>query len=230
MVLYGGSARRLLLTSILVVSFFTIYFIVHFRNHTEGIRYPLSDISSFPAQQSEVQDSTLTGHAIAPKLGNETAKAELGRAAWKVLHTMVARFPEKPSSDEKNALHSYILLFARLYPCGECAHHFQEILNKFPPQVSSRNVAAGWACHVHNEVNKSLDKEIFDCAKIGDFYDCGCADDKEAGSGSAGAASSDDLAGKSTNSQSTSSSTEKNGAALPRLEKEEYVPGRHFDK
>jgi FAD-linked sulfhydryl oxidase len=43
--------------------------------------------------------------------------------------------------------------------------------------VSSRSAAAAWGCHVHNEVNKSLKKELFDCSKIGDFYDCGCADD-----------------------------------------------------
>jgi len=52
-------------------------------------------------------------------------------------------------------------------------------LKKHPPQVSSRSSAAGWACHVHNEVNKALQKEIFDCSKIGDFYDCGCAGDDD---------------------------------------------------
>lgn len=46
--------------------------------------------------------------------------------------------------------------------------------------MSSRSAAAAWGCHVHNEVNKSLDKEIFDCSNIGDFYDCGCAEDEEA--------------------------------------------------
>ena len=40
-----------------------------------------------------------------------------------------------------------------------------------------------WACVVHNEVNKSLKKELFDCSKIGDFYDCGCAEDGEEGKG-----------------------------------------------
>lgn len=55
--------------------------------------------------------------------------------------------------------------------------HFQKILARFPPQVSTRSAAAAWACHVHNEVNKSLQKERFDCANIGDFYDCGCAED-----------------------------------------------------
>ena len=62
---------------------------------------------------------------------------------------------------------------------GECASHFRALLEKFPPQVATRSVAAVWACHVHNEVNKSLNKPEFDCSKIGDFYDCGCAEDEK---------------------------------------------------
>ncbi|KAI9772302.1 MAG: hypothetical protein M1840_001051 [Geoglossum simile] len=62
---------------------------------------------------------------------------------------------------------------------GECAGHFRQILTQYPPQTSSRSSAAAWACHVHNIVNKSLKKPIFDCSKIGDFYKCGCADEEE---------------------------------------------------
>ena len=101
---------------------------VHLRNMTGSFR----DIIG---QQGEVPLHILHGDAIASKLGNETAKyvgswtsyrtrtvglnairAELGRAAWKVLHTTMARFPDKPTPDESTALRSYILLFARLYP------------------------------------------------------------------------------------------------------------------
>ena len=77
---------------------------------------------------------------------------------------------------------------------GECATHFRQILNKYPPQVSSRSTAAAWACHVHNEVNKSLKKTLFDCSKIGDFYDCGCADDDKG----SGAKSNNGLDGSGT--------------------------------
>ncbi|KIW72650.1 hypothetical protein PV04_00830 [Phialophora macrospora] len=122
---------------------------------------------------------TLHGEHVMGKLGNETLKAELGRAAWKVLHTTMARFPDKPTQDESDALKSYVYLFARLYPCGECAEHFQQILRKYPPQTSSRSSAAAWACFVHNVVNESKGKPVFDCANIGDFYDCGCADDEK---------------------------------------------------
>lgn len=137
---------------------------------------PVATVASTAPSSSPIH---VQGAAIASKLGNETAKAELGRAAWKLFHTTMARFPEKPKADESAALKDYIHLFARLYPCGECATHFQQIIKKYPPQVGSRNAAAQWACFVHNEVNASKGKEIFDCANIGDWYDCGCAEDEE---------------------------------------------------
>ncbi|KAJ5951978.1 uncharacterized protein N7479_010391 [Penicillium vulpinum] len=137
------------------------------------------DHSAPPVPGINIQDSTLKGAVVMPKLGNETVKAELGRATWKYFHTVMARFPEEPTEDQKEALHSYIYLFARLYPCGECAEHFMQHLSKYPPQVSSRNAASGWACFIHNEVNAMLGKPEFDCANLGEFYDCGCGGDEE---------------------------------------------------
>ncbi|KAK3690097.1 ERV/ALR sulfhydryl oxidase domain-containing protein [Podospora appendiculata] len=126
-----------------------------------------------------VSESILTGGSIAPKLENATAKAELGRASWKLFHTMMARFPENPSADDSLALKTYIQLFARLYPCGDCASHFQKLLKKYPPQTINRTAASGWACFVHNEVNKRLKKPQFDCRNLGDTYDCGCGDEEK---------------------------------------------------
>ncbi|KAI4525649.1 hypothetical protein K525DRAFT_234316 [Schizophyllum commune Loenen D] len=117
------------------------------------------------------------GGVIMPKLGNATAKAELGRATWKLLHTITLRFPENPTPDEQEALRSYFHIFSRLYPCGECAMEFQQLLKKFPPQASSRRSASLWLCDVHNTVNKRLRKPEFDCAHLDETYDCGCGDD-----------------------------------------------------
>ncbi len=116
-------------------------------------------------------------------------RAELGRATWRFLHTMMARFPEKPTQDERKTLETFMHLFSRLYPCGDCARHFRQILEEYPPQTSSRSGAAGWLCFVHNRVNRRLEKPEFDCNNIGDFYDCGCAEDgkkKEEGGGGGG--------------------------------------------
>ncbi|OCL11582.1 FAD-linked sulfhydryl oxidase-like protein ERV2 [Glonium stellatum] len=171
---------------LIVTASFVSFIIVASFGDAKGGR--VSD-NIIPAHHDSVQSSTLTGHAIAPKLGNATAKAELGRAAWKLIHTTFARFPDKPTKDESEALRSFVHLFQRLYPCGECAEHFGKILEKYPPQVSSRSAAAAWGCYVHNIVNKRLHKDEFDCSKIGDFYDCGCAEDGAEGKGTSGSPS-----------------------------------------
>lgn len=183
-----ATPRRRVILIIAISAILSLIFVTTFRGHpTPNNRAPNAVPLSSNYQFDVLSESTLVGHAIAPKLGNETLKAELGRASWKLFHTVMARFPDAPTTDEKAALKSYIHLFQRLYPCGECAEHFGEILDRFPPQVSTRSAAAAWACHVHNEVNKSLSKELFDCANIGDFYDCGCADDEKEGMNEAGA-------------------------------------------
>jgi hypothetical protein len=172
------------LISVIVIFFWFIFYTRDMRHeHYTSLQEALHGPILYP-DTPHLAPSTQHGDAIAPKLGNETLKAELGRAAWKLFHTTMARFPDKPSQDESDALKSYIYLFARLYPCGECAEHFQKIIIKFPPQTSSRSTAAAWACHVHNEVNKSKGKPLFDCGDIGDFYDCGCEDGEAAGNAS----------------------------------------------
>ncbi|RXK36063.1 thiol oxidase [Tremella mesenterica] len=117
------------------------------------------------------------GGVIMPKLGNETAKAELGRAAWRVLHLMTLRYPDNPTPDDRSALKSYFHLFSRLYPCGECAQEFQLLLKEYPPQTSSRKTASLWLCHIHNLVNARLGKPEFDCLTLDATYDCGCGDE-----------------------------------------------------
>ncbi|KAF4620936.1 hypothetical protein D9613_001097 [Agrocybe pediades] len=137
-----------------------------------GVEHSENDIKTPPV-------TGLEGGVIMGKLGNATAKAALGRATWKLLHTMTLRYPENPTADERNALSTYFYLSSRLYPCGECATEFQQLLKKYPPQTSSRKAASLWLCAVHNQVNKRLGKPDFDCAHLSDEYDCGCGDDPD---------------------------------------------------
>jgi len=131
------------------------------------------DLQTYPATPVDGAH----GGVIMSKLGNATAKAELGRATWKLLHTMTLRYPETPTQDERDALNNYFHLTSRLYPCGECAAEFQQLLKKYPPQTSTRRAAATWLCVIHNEVNARLHKPEFDCANLDATYDCGCGDD-----------------------------------------------------
>ncbi|KAG0352029.1 hypothetical protein BG005_008473 [Podila minutissima] len=166
------------------VAFFAIYFIGLVALPSLFLMNPRS---KFALQQNrpleELDSSTyvdpglVTGGTIMPKLGNETAKAELGRATWKLLHTMASRYPEKPKLDERAAMKQWIMLLSRLYPCGECATHFQLILKEHPPQTSSRASLSNWSCGIHNIVNARLGKPEFDCSTLADVYKCGCADE-----------------------------------------------------
>ncbi|KDN48198.1 hypothetical protein K437DRAFT_218372, partial [Tilletiaria anomala UBC 951] len=115
--------------------------------------------------------------AIMGKMDNATAKAQLGRATWHFLHTMTLRFPETPTKAQSEQLKDFITLFSHLYPCGECASHFQLLLQRYPPQVRSRKHASLWLCSVHNKVNERLGKPNFDCGKLDQTYDCGCGID-----------------------------------------------------
>lgn len=139
------------------------------------------EIDEYNAEDEQVQnlDDSLTETPFMPKMANETLKAQLGNSAWHLLHTVLARYPEIPSSSEKNTLKLFVYLFAQVYPCGDCARHFQKLLKKYPLQVSSRKTAALWGCHIHNKVNERLNKDEYDCTKILEDYDCGCGDDEK---------------------------------------------------
>ncbi|KAG1459109.1 hypothetical protein G6F46_002516 [Rhizopus delemar] len=106
----------------------------------------------------EEDTQVIMGH-----MTNQTERAQLGRATWKFLHTMMARYPEVPTKRERESLNDFMLLFSKLYPCGECAHHFNQLITKYPPQTSSRSAASQWLCAMHNKVNERLRKPIFDC-------------------------------------------------------------------
>ncbi|KAA1114509.1 hypothetical protein PGT21_011713 [Puccinia graminis f. sp. tritici] len=153
---------------------------------SENFRHPHDHTSAEEHELPKLGDmipskDTLKGGTIMPKMANATAKAELGRATWKFMHTMTARFPEKPTADEREALKAFIYLFSRLYPCGDCARHFQELLKQYPPQTSSRNVASLHLCSLHNLVNERLGKPEYNCTSLLENYDCGCGhDEKEA--------------------------------------------------
>ncbi|KJE97794.1 FAD dependent sulfhydryl oxidase Erv2 [Capsaspora owczarzaki ATCC 30864] len=127
-------------------------------------------------RNSDDDDGKEDASIMAP-MGNQTLRAELGRAGWTTLHVMAARFPEEPSQDEQDAFVAYIHLFGMLYPCGDCAREFRKLVQAHPPSVGSRDQAMQWFCEIHNHVNVRLNKPIFPCEKVRDRWQCGCVDE-----------------------------------------------------
>ena len=131
-------------------------------------------------EEKPLAEALAEGEPIAPPLFNATLKAELGRAAWKLFHTTLARLPLSITSKEQRSdLEHYLRSFAVYYPCGDCSRHFQALLKKYPPQTSGRVAASLWGCRMHNQVNERLEKPEYDCATILEDYDCGCGDDEK---------------------------------------------------
>ncbi|TPX60750.1 hypothetical protein SpCBS45565_g07438 [Spizellomyces sp. 'palustris'] len=147
---------------------------------SKGTHFQTQDLTEqIDGKSSSLSGSRKPGEVIMGKMVNETLKAELGRSAWRLLHTMAGKFPIEPTIDEQEAMRDFVYLFARLYPCGDCARHFKVVLEANPPDVTTRETISQWACKVHNVVNERLKKPIFDCAKLAETWKCGCAENEE---------------------------------------------------
>lgn len=69
---------------------------------------------------------------------SESYKEKLGRSTWYFLHEMAAKFPDQPTLDDRERYFNFIADFSLLYPCQECSSHFQQLITKFQPVVSTK--------------------------------------------------------------------------------------------
>lgn len=67
-------------------------------------------------------------HSKQQQQAESVTKEELGRATWVFLHTLAAQFPERPSRQQQRDARQLMDSFTRIYPCADCAQHFQEIV------------------------------------------------------------------------------------------------------
>jgi FAD-linked sulfhydryl oxidase len=89
--------------------------------------------------------------------------AEMGLGTWKLLHSMVAWYPDQPTKKQKKGMTSFFQTLADFYPCTYCAEDFQTNLEKSPVEADSRTDLCVWLCNQHNQVNQKLGKPLFEC-------------------------------------------------------------------
>mmetsp|Transcript_66725 Transcript_66725/g.133988 ORF Transcript_66725/g.133988 Transcript_66725/m.133988 type:complete len:169 (-) Transcript_66725:22-528(-) len=90
-------------------------------------------------------------------------RAEIGRAAWRYVHTLAAHYPEKPAVEEQEDALYWLRSFVRLYPCGLCSREFIEVCSDLPPRLGSREDYTMWWCEAHNRVRDDLSQPLCRC-------------------------------------------------------------------
>lgn len=145
---------------ILSIIILTIFILYSFKKYTRT--------------KSSLKSSYQLHNVYSPIMTKKEIKEHLGRSTWTLIHTIAAVYPGIPSAEHKKDVINFIYLLSKLYPCGECAQHFQMLLAEYPPKVSNHDEFVQWMCKVHNKVNERLGKSIFDCKTVEDRWECGC--------------------------------------------------------
>lgn len=126
------------------------------------------------ARKGTDTSSDRPGSVHSKKMTNQEIRERLGRSTWTLLHTMGAAYPAFPTTQHRKDMLNFIHLLSSLFPCGDCAQHFQKLLNDFPPRVSSHDDFKTWLCEAHNIVNRRLGKSTVDCSAVDELWQCGC--------------------------------------------------------
>ncbi len=85
----------------------------------------------------------------------------LGRSSWFLLHSISEKYSENPSYQEQELMRSFIISFAKFYPCKKCSINFQKYIKNNPPNVNSNIELQKWFYDAHNDVNIRLGKPIY---------------------------------------------------------------------
>ncbi|KAL3426130.1 Mitochondrial FAD-linked sulfhydryl oxidase ERV1 [Phlyctema vagabunda] len=125
---------------------------------------PCRTCNSLTAFTSSNKTITKSAKSLPPKDCPPDVEA-LGRSSWTLLHSISATYPVSPTPQEQGDVKQFLGLFGKLYPCWVCAEDFQAYMEREKIRASSRDEFGRWLCEAHNDVNRKLGKNEFDCGK-----------------------------------------------------------------
>jgi hypothetical protein len=103
---------------------------------TAGIR-PVATTSQSGSSSSSSTTTTTTYQ----RQHQPVTKEDLGRATWTFLHTLAAQFPEHPTRQQQRDARQLIDSLTRIYPCADCAQHFQDLVRWGPAGTAQHSTA-----------------------------------------------------------------------------------------
>lgn len=85
-----------------------------------------------------------------------------GPPAWTFLHTITLNYPENPTIKEKENYSTFFNLLTEILPCDRCKAHYKKNIKEYPIKLDSKEELTKWLFDIHNKVNESNGKEIYD--------------------------------------------------------------------
>jgi len=88
-----------------------------------------------------------------------------GPYGWKFMHMIALAYPIAPLDEDKQNYYNFFTSLGNVLPCQMCINHYKENLIKYPLTdnvLSTRDNLLKWTIDLHNEVNKSNNKYIYD--------------------------------------------------------------------
>jgi FAD-linked sulfhydryl oxidase len=79
-----------------------------------------------------------------------------GPILWKELHDHAADYQMDIEAETR-----WLKIFHSWVPCGKCKTHFKNLIDETPPDLTSQESYTQWTVDIHNKVNESLGKPIF---------------------------------------------------------------------
>lgn len=101
---------------------------------------------------------------IQTKIESKPSKLSVqGNIIWSYLHTISVRYI--PTEEGKEEMKTILKSISNFLICPICGNHWKQIIedSELDDVVKDRKNLMLWLCEKHNEINKKLGKEIFDC-------------------------------------------------------------------
>lgn len=95
-----------------------------------------------------------------------------GGSAWKFLHIIALSYPNNPSSKDKENYKNFLLNLQNVLPCQKCCDHFRKNVSKYNINnyLSDPHKLFSWVVTIQNEVQKSLNKPLYNELKLREKY------------------------------------------------------------
>lgn len=95
-----------------------------------------------------------------------------GSHLWFILHLISFEYPVNPTEFDKRVYHDFYTSLKDVIPCEMCKKHYRDHITKYPltPHLDNRDTLVKWVIQVHNFVNMSLGKPIYNIQQVMETY------------------------------------------------------------